>query len=63
MSNHYLDGQNIELHRGDWIKFYHDSRLVIAEIEYIVPKWNGTYYVTQYTEISYEQVIDYRRKK
>lgn len=63
MANHYLDGQNIQLNKGDWIKFYYSGRLVIGEIEYIVPKWNATYYVTQYDEVSYEQIIDYRRKR
>jgi hypothetical protein len=47
---------------GDWVRFYQDARLVIAEVRYLT-KATGGYLVlrTDRGEIRADYVVDYKR--
>lgn len=51
-----------EFFEGDWVRFYRDSRLVIAEVRYVRERMGWKYLQTDRGEVREDAVFECRPK-
>ena len=47
---------------GDWVRFYYNGRLIIAEVTYIINRYGYDYLQTDFGEVKFDSVLEKRSK-